>query len=698
MRKVDFTLMGSVVAFVLAAWLGGCTTGIKSPGAPQTISSHPYGSRITPLPGQRELWIIGRSRSPLSGTPLESQPPRETPQGEDVPLGGELRVKVSGEERTIPLPLKHTGVKGQISISIASVNVRQEYHNPYGEKIEAVYVFPLPEDAAVRDFVMTIGDRYIRGIIREREEARRIYLEARRQGYVASLLTEERPNIFTQSVANIEPGKNIEIDITYFHTLKYKDGEYEFVFPMVVGPRFNPPGFRDGVAAVPRGPAGLSGQKTEVQYLRPGEISSHDISLELDIDAGLPLEEIRSPSHQVDIDRLGENRARVCLSQGDRIPNKDFVLRYRVSGRGIQAALATHRDESGGYFTLVLDPPLSLEKVPAPPREMVFVLDCSGSMSGAPITLAKEFLKKCLQRMRPCDSFQVIRFSERASQMGSAPIPANSRNVKSALQYVDSLQSGGGTMMIEGVKAALDFPHDEEKFRILVFLTDGYIGNEREILREVRNRLGASRLFSFGVGSSVNRYLLEEMARVGRGAVAYVGLQEQDLEKVDRFFQRIEHPAMADISMDWGDLKVAEVYPNPIPDLFVGRPVVLAGRFDGKGGQAAVKVQGKVGGRPREIVLSLDLDDPGAEHEALGSIWARAKIASLYGELADSPQEEECEHQIRQIALQYGLVSDYTAFVAVDSLTRTEGDHGTSVMVPVPVPAGVRYETTVGER
>ncbi|MCI0432319.1 MAG: hypothetical protein L0271_01530, partial [Gemmatimonadetes bacterium] len=258
------------------------------------------------------------------------------------------------EPAFVALPLKHTDVRASISAFIASVDVTQQFHNPYDGKIEAVYVFPLPHNAAVSEFLMTIGERTIRGIIRERAEAERIYHEARAQGHVASLLTQERPNIFTQKVANIEPGRSIDVTITYFHTLACDDGWFEFAFPMVVGPRFNPPGFVGGVAALPRGSLDQAGQATAVQYLRAHERSGHDISLEVAIDAGVPIEEVRCATHEVEISGLESQQARVALSPRDSIPNRDFVLRYRAAGDAIRTALLAHRDQRGGYFALMV--------------------------------------------------------------------------------------------------------------------------------------------------------------------------------------------------------------------------------------------------------------------------------------------------------------------------------------------------------
>jgi Ca-activated chloride channel family protein len=633
-----------------------------------------------------ELVVIDEERTPKT---LQGQPYTKTIR---VPRarGGELRTQI-GEE-IVPLPLKHSDVKAQLTLFVGSVTVTQQYHNPYGSKIEAVYTFPLPDDAGVRDFVMQIGERRIRGIIREREEAKQIYIEARRRGHVASLLTQDRPNLFTQAVANIEPGKQIDVQITYYHTLRYQDGTFEFVFPMVVGPRYNPAGFQGGVGAVPAGATGSSGQRTEVQYLRPNEISSADIALEVSIDAGAELAEVTSPTHAIKVERT-----KVTLSPNDRIPNRDFVLRYRVAGGKIRAALATHRDASGGYFALLVHPPEKLADVPRSPREMIFVMDCSGSMSGRPLDVAKRALMKCLKRLEPDDTFQILRFSDRVSAMAPGPVAATPENVRRGLDYAASLVTDGGTEMQKVVQVALDYPVAPGRFRIVSFMTDGFIGNDREVVAFAREHLGSARIFSFGVGDSVNRYLLEALARVGRGVSTFITLDEATERAADELYQRIEHPALADLRIDWGAMGVSDVQPQPLPDLFVGRPVLLTGRFKGQG-RAAVRLSGRAGERPVELSLEVDLDEPGLRHAALPSIWARSKIAGLHDRAFGAPDSREYRDEIRRLALQYGLLSEWTSFVAVDSLSRTEGSFGTTVVQPVPVPSGVRYDTTVEKK
>ena len=633
------------------------------------------------MPGE-ELWVIAK------GVDAPVQPADERPGC------GALMAKVPNVEKEVPVPLKHTSVVGNIDGYIATVDVTQQFQNPYDSKIEAVYVFPLPENAAVNEFVMTVGDRKIRGIIREREQAEKIYNEARSQGHVASLLTEERPNIFTQKVANIEPGKQIDINIRYFNTLQYDDGAYEFVFPMVVGPRYNPPASADGIGAVARGANGKSGQSTEVQYLSPSERSGHDVSVSLNIKAGVDIQNVRCVNHNVDVKTLTETERTVTLSPADSIPNKDFVLRYRVAGDKIKTAMMTHKDDHGQYFTMMLYPPAELKQVQRSPMEMVFVLDCSGSMNGQPINQARAAISHALQSLTPRDTFQIINFSSTSSQLGPVPVIATQANIQKGLNYLASLNGSGGTEMIEGLKAALDFPHDEGRFRLVSFMTDGYIGNDPDILHAVAQKVGDSRIFSFGVGQSPNRYLMDRMALLGRGAVAYLSLNDDAAQVMDRFNERISHPAMTDLSIDWGNMNVTDVYPQILPDLIVGRPVVVTGRFTGE--PSAVTVGGRTGMQPVFYTVAVDSRETNHDHKGIGAVWARLKISDLMAQVSRMPeQSHEIQKSVLQTALDYNLMSAFTAFVAVDSMTKTEGNFGTTVAVPVPVPAGVTYDTTV---
>ena len=633
---------------------------------------------------EEEIWVI--SRSDNADTEVASY-------DNDLPISSMHGRKDAGG-KLIPMPLKHTAVEAGIEGYLATVDVTQRFHNPFSSKIEAVYVFPLPQNSAVNEFIMTIGDRRIRGIIREKEEAKKMYNAAKAGGYRASLLTQERPNVFTQKVANIEPGKQIDINLKYYNTLAYRDGWYEFIFPMVVAPRYNPPGSKSGVGAAPRGEHGSSGQTTEAQYLRPEERTGHDIALKVDLNAGVEIEELVSRSHAIEKIRKSGSRMEIALKKFDRIPNKDFVLRYRVTGKKLKTNLVTHRDQRGGFFSLMLYPPESLKSFQRKPMEMIFVIDCSGSMRGGPLNQSKAAIRRALSHLEPNDTFQIIRFSNNHSQLGPRPRPATAENIRLATQYLDGLHGSGGTRMIEGIKAALEFHHDPRRLRFVTFLTDGLIGNEADILAAIKQRLGATRIFSFGVGNSPNDYLMDRMAKMGRGAVAYLGLNDSATDVMDRFFESVSHPALTDITIDWGGLQATEVYPAVTPDLFVGRPVILTGKFQGRG-TSEIRVKGRLA-NGEEVALKIPAKlDAGSKHQGLAAVWARRKIASMADRAAYEPNAHLTAN-IKSLALDYSLMSSYTAFVAVDSSARTQGNFGTTVPVAVPVPQGIRYETTVG--
>ncbi len=663
----------------------------QDPGRGRIADPHAYpgvpsynagaGEFTTYLQPGEDLWIIARPAQHDSRT-----------YSDDYPGCGALVCDTPDRGR-VPVPLRHTAVNASIAGYIASVDVTQQYHNPFSHKIEAVYVFPLPENAAVTGFLMTIGDRTIRGIIREREEAQQIYNDARAQGYNAALMTQERPNIFTQRVANIEPGHRIDIAVKYFHTLAYNDGQYEFVFPMVVGPRFNPP------YAAPD-------QQVRTRHLTPNQRSGHDIALSVALDAGVPLQSISCDSHEVAVDRVSDRLARVTLSSRDDIPNKDFVLRYRVDNEQTVPGLMTHVDPSTGqgYFTLMLYPPSAPQQRWRSPMEMVFVIDTSGSMSGKPLEQAKRAIDRALDHLQPQDSFQIIRFSDSASQFGRAPVPASRDAVRDAKRFVDSLQPGGGTMMLTGLSASLDFPHDPERLRVVTFLTDGFIGNERDILAALHHKLGASRIFSFGVGQAPNRFLMDQMARMGRGCVAYLSLDDSAREVMDLFFDRVSRPAMTNITLSFQGINAYDINPplDTVPtDLFAGRPVIVTGRFDprsapGDAHTPRAVLSGDINGVRRAYELPFDAAYAD-HHPALAAVWARARIQSLADRaLWDASAEWNINNDIRATALSYGLISAHTSFIAVDSSYRTPGDHGYTVTQPVPVPDGTRYDTTVG--
>jgi Ca-activated chloride channel family protein len=596
--------------------------------------------------------------------------------------GGELRLlddRGFGEA----LPLKHTEMRAEISGKVARVEVTQVFQNPYERKIEAVYVFPLPHRAAIDRMEIRLGERTIKGFVKKRDEARQIYERARAAGQVAALLDQERPNLFTQSVANILPGTEVQVKIGYVEVVSYQAEAYQFTFPMVVGPRFIPADVPDASRISP-------------PVLEPGRRSGHDISLRVSLDAGARLREVLSPSHQIHSERQGYGRQTIELDPADSIPNKDFVLRYRIDGDTPKLALLPHREgEDDGYFLLLVQPETRAADTEITPKEMIFVVDCSGSMSGFPIEKVKEAMRHALGNLNPRDTFQIIRFSNRAEKFAPEPVPAAAENVRRGLDYVAGLSGSGGTIMLEGVRAALSGAEDPERLRIISFMTDGYIGNEGQILSYLEKNLGGARLFSFGVGSSVNRYLLDKMAEFGRGAVEYVLLKEGAEAPVKRFYERIRSPYLTHVEIDWGGLAVSEVYPRRVPDLFLGQPLVLYGRYS-KPARGEIGLRARLGGRPYEQKMEVHLPWRHSEGKAIGTLWARARIEEISNQQIADPKPEQVE-EITRLALAHQLVSAYTSFVAVEEKIVTGSGEPVRVEVPVPIPEGVSYEGIFGK-
>lgn len=606
--------------------------------------------------------------------------------------GALLVMDASGKAKSL-CPLKHTDVKAEISGFLSRVVVTQQFENNFDEKIEAVYTFPLPHNAAVDDMTMIVGERTIRGKILPREEAQAVYDGAKSRGQVASLLDQERPNIFTQSIANIMPGEQIKITISYVETLRYEDGAYEFVFPMVVGPRYIPGGANNNqpVGFDPHSNRVPDASRLSPKPAAPGTRSGHDISLEVILDAGLIVDSLDAKTHQVDVERPSPTRARLKLKGGAAIPNKDFILRYDVSGRAIQDALITHRSDRGGFFTLILQPPDRVAADDVTPKELVFVLDTSGSMAGFPIEKAKETMKLALDNLYPSDTFNLITFSGDTHILFPQPVPATKANLRKAQDFLTSTSGYGGTEMLTAIRTALEPSDNQSHVRIVCFMTDGFVGNDLGIIDEVKKHRNA-RVFAFGIGSSVNRFLLDKMAEAGRGDVEFVGLNDDGSAAAKRFHQRIRNPLLTDISIEWNDLPVADIYPRRIPDLFGARPVIVTGRFSAPG-SGTIRLKGKMGGNDFTREIQVTLPETMALHDVLAPLWARARIDDLMGQDFIGAQtgrmRPDLQHTITQLGTEFRLMTQFTSFVAVEEMTITDGGQLRRIEVPVEVPEGV---------
>ena len=624
-------------------------------------------------------------------------------QAEDLQnASGELVARRPDGSAIGACPLKHTDVAAEISGFVARVVVTQTFANPFPDPVEAVYTFPLSDRAAVDDMTMRTGDRVIRGEIQRREDARRTYDAARAAGQLASLLDQERPNVFTQSVANLMPGAEVQVRIAYVEPLKYADGTFEFSFPTVVGPRFVP-GNATGHAGT--GWAPDTDRVPDASRVTPpvtpeGTRAGHDIGISVDLDAGVALGAIVSPLHPITVDRPSPTRARVALVNQREIPNRDFVLRYTVATDALQSAALAHRAADGdGYLSVVLLPPKRTTAETAAPKELVFVIDRSGSQMGAPLDKAKETMRWIIDHLNPRDTFQIVDFGSSANVLFAEPQRVTASTRKRAREHIDALQANGGTMMAEAIQRVTAMPADEHRLRIVTFMTDGYVGNDLEVLDLVQKSRGTARWFPFGTGNSVNRYLIEGMARLGGGEPEFVLLADPGEAIARRFYSRIASPVLTDVQVAFEGMDVTEVEPQALADVWAERPLVIHARYR-KAGSGTVVLRGFVQGRPYEQRLAVTLPERETAHAAIASLWARARVESITNEDLAAQQRGQVPAERRErivtIALAHRLLTQFTSFVAVEEKIVNEGGRQRTVTVPVEMPDGVRYDGVFG--
>jgi Ca-activated chloride channel family protein len=584
----------------------------------------------------------------------------------------------------VEMPLRHTKVTIEVTAFVAKTTIEQVFANPFSEPVEAVYTFPLGNRAAVDDFELIVGDRTIRGEIRRREEARAVYEQARAAGLQAALLEQERPNIFTQSVANLEPGKTITVRLRTVETLRYERGIYRLTFPLVVGPRYIP------------GAAVADAARVTPPVLQPGTRSGHDVEIAVTIDAGVPLSKLESPSHRTVVQKAGTRRATVRLADDDTIPNKDFLLRWSVGAEKPAVGFLAHRDGLDGFFTLLVQPKGEIGPTEAMPKEITFVLDTSGSMSGIPLEASKRLAAKALHALGPRDTFNLIRFAGDNEVYSKDPLQNDRDAIASALVWLNRQQGSGGTELLAAMRAAFARPSDPNRLRMVVFLTDGFVGNDQEILAEIGKVIGDSRIYTIGIGSSVNHHLLDRMADLGRGAYVFVRPDEAADEALEAFRSWVTLPYLTDLSIDWGALSIADVEPERLRDLGSGQTLTLVGRYLGPG-EGDVVIRGKLGGRYWEQTIHVVLPETQASNEALSSVWARGRIDELMSDPGNAGLEST-KAEVTTLALAYRLMSPYTSFVAVDD-SRVVNASGTSRVVhqALPMPEGTSFAGVFGK-
>lgn len=597
-------------------------------------------------------------------------------------------------------PTVSTDVSMAVTAMVARVKVTQAFTNPGTQWLEGIYVFPLPEDAAVDHLRMQVGERIIEGEIKEREEAKRTYETAKAEGRKASLVEQERPNLFTNSVANIGPGETVTVTIEYQQSLRLEQGQVRLRFPLAVTPRYIPGMPLSADEAVqPSGGSGWAFDTDQVAdasritppVVKPGETPVNPVKLVAELDAGFPLGQLDSTYHTVDIKQQGESRATVTLAT---LPaDRDFELVWAPKAGNVpRAALFTETHEGSDYALLMLTPPSQASEQRLP-RDVIYVIDTSGSMAGASIVQAKEALAMAVERLDGADRFNIVRFSSDTSSLWSDLQPADGAHRREARRWIDNLNANGGTEMAPALQLALHGSAASGRVRQVLFLTDGAVGNESALFDIIQARLGGSRLFTVGIGSAPNTHFMSKAAQFGRGTFTYIGNTSEVQEKMTTLFRKLETPVLTGIELHWPDGVEAEVYPKRIPDLYAGEPVIVAARLSRKEGE--VELRGIQAGQGFRMSLPLS---GGRNSEGIGVLWARRKIEQLMDSLHEGASESQVRSEVIGVALHHHLVSKYTSLVAVEQTpSRPLNEPLASRPVPTNLPSGMEYGAVFGQ-
>jgi Ca-activated chloride channel family protein len=650
------------------------------------------------------LWLAAHGQAqPLSDL---------TPVRADEVKSGSLLIKTDQPGVFLPAPALETDVAIRVSGIVARASVRQRFFNPAGDCVEAVYVFPLPESAAVDRMRLTIGPRVIEAEIREREEAKKVYEQAKSEGKKAALLEQERPNVFTASVASIGPNEEVEVEIEYQETLRYDAGKFHLRFPMVVAPRYIPGTAVEAGAVSPAGTPGPApksragtgwaldtdsvpdASRITPAVLRPGETRANPARLRVELESGVRLRRLESATHRLAAAPVGEASYAVTVADQALNADRDFELEWEpdLGDRPKPAVFAEDRDGQV-YAVLVVMPPdapsVSLARLP---RETVFIIDTSGSMHGASLEQARGSLAFALDRLRPEDRFNVIEFNSRLRLLYPESRRAHAETVREAKEWVSKLQADGGTEMLPALRAALEGADGGSEVRQVVFMTDGGVGNEEQLFRYIREHLGRSRLFTVGIGSAPNSHFMTKAAEFGRGTFTYIGSPGEVAEKMGRLFRKLESPVLTDVRVEWNDAGF-EAWPSKIPDLYAGEPLIVAARLASADG--GVKVSGTRSGEwwTERVPIRLLAGESGVD-----ALWGRRKIEALMDRITEGADREKVRCEVVETALRHHLVSSFTSLVAVDlTPTLARGAVCTTRAVPVHLPAGWDYGHVFGQ-
>ena len=599
---------------------------------------------------------------------------------------GGLVLRAEGRP-AVAAPLLSTDVTIRVAGPVARARVVQTFRNTQSDWYEGVYVFPLPENGAVDRLRLRVGERVIEGEIKERGAARAVYGEARATGRRAALLDQERPNIFTTQVANIGPQETVVVELEYQQVLRYDGGRFSLRFPMVVGPRYLP-------AAGPMLVA--DAHRIAPPVMRPGTENgrTNPVSLRVVLDAGVPVAAVESPYHRVTVHEPSPERREVALAEGEVPADRDFELAWVPRLHELpQAAWFTEEKDGRHYGVLMVLPPAAATASARLAREVVFVLDTSGSMSGASIRQAKEALRLALDRLQPEDRFDIIEFNSSACALFGGARDATRDNVRRAMHWVSSLEARGGTEMAAALKLALNGRETADRVRQVIFLTDGAVGNEEALFGLLRERLGDSRLFTVGIGSAPNSHFMTGAARLGRGTFTYIGRIEEVGARMGELFAKLESPVLKGLEARWPEGSQVEAWPARLPDLYAGEPLLIVASMSKLEGE--VHLSGQRDGRLWEARIPVA---GGARSQGMGGLWAREKVAALMVSLRDGAPEAEVRARVIEVATAHRLVTRYTSFVAVDKTpVRPVDESLKTAAVPTLLPAGWEYDKVFGE-
>ncbi len=623
---------------------------------------------------KRRLIVICAVLSVFSATQVFSQPM----ESEDRTLSPYFFVN-SDNPDTDRLPLKSTSVSANISGVIADVLVTQVYKNDGKKPLEAIYIFPASTHAAVYGIKMTIGKRVIEAKIKKRDEARREYEQARDAGKSASLLEQQRPNVFQMNVANIMPGDEIKVELKYTELLVPTDRVYEFAYPTVVGPRYS---------NQPAASASPAERWVENPYLHQGELSATTFDINVAINAGMPIKDLACTSHKVNAVFSSPSVAKVSLDKKDTYGgNRDYILHYRLDGDKIQTGLLLSEGEKENFFILMMQPPKRITKANIPGREYIFIVDVSGSMYGFPLEISKKLMSDLIGNLRSTDKFNVLLFSGGSTLMAEESLPATQENIQKALNVIERQRGGGGTELLPALKRALSLKKEENFARTIVIATDGYVTVEEEAFDLIRNNLGNANMFAFGIGTSVNRHIIEGMAHVGMGEPFIIAKPEEAQAQAERFRKLIQSPVLTLVKVTFNGFNTYDMEPVSIPDILAERPVLVFGKWRGNL-KGTIKLSGISGEGKYAETINVENFKPSKDNAALKYLWARHRITMLsdYNKLRNDDKRVK---EVTELGLTYNLLTAYTSFVAVDSEVRNADGKVTTVKQPLPLPQGV---------